>query len=54
MIIGYVMYLYFDLFEWWFDGNMEDFFEFGVIEVVFGYRGCFVGKILLIVSMMDE
>lgn len=48
------MYLYFDLFERWFEGNMENLFEFGVIEVVLVYWGCFVGKMLLIVSMMDE
>ncbi|MCM3599204.1 GNAT family N-acetyltransferase [Robertmurraya korlensis] len=53
-IVGYVTYLYPDPLERWSEGNMEDLIELGAIEVIPKYRGCSVGKNLLIVSMMDD
>lgn len=53
-IVGYVTYLYPDPLERWSEGKMEDLIELGAIEVVPKYRGCSVGKNLLIVSMMDD
>lgn len=53
-IVGYVTYLYPDPLERWSEGKMEDLIELGAIEVIPKYRGCGVGKNLLIVSMMDD
>jgi acetoin utilization protein AcuA len=53
-IVGYVTYLYPDPLERWSEGKMEDLIELGAIEVIPKYRGCSVGKNLLIVSMMDD
>jgi acetoin utilization protein AcuA len=53
-IVGYVTYLYPDPLERWSEGKMEDLIELGAIEVIPKYRGCSVGKSLLIVSMMDD
>lgn len=54
MIVGYVTYLYPDPLERWSEGKMEDLIELGAIEVIPEFRGCSVGKNLLIVSMMDD
>jgi acetoin utilization protein AcuA len=53
-IVGYVTYLYPDPLERWSEGKMENLIELGAIEVIPEFRGCSVGKNLLIVSMMDE
>ncbi|WP_108671313.1 GNAT family N-acetyltransferase [Peribacillus acanthi] len=53
-IVGYVTYLYPDPLERWSEGKMEDLIELGAIEVIPQFRGCAVGKNLLIVSMMDD
>lgn len=53
-IVGYVTYLYPDPLERWSEGKMEDLIELGAIEVIPKFRGCSVGKNLLIVSMMDD
>lgn len=53
-IVGYVTYLYPDPLERWSEGKMEDLIELGAIEVIPQFRGCSVGKNLLIVSMMDD
>jgi acetoin utilization protein AcuA len=53
-IVGYVTYLYPDPLERWSEGKMDDLIELGAIEVIPKYRGCSVGKNLLIVSMMDD
>jgi acetoin utilization protein AcuA len=54
MIVGYVTYLYPDPLERWSEGGMEDLIELGAIEVIPEFRGCSVGKNLLLVSMMDD
>jgi acetoin utilization protein AcuA len=54
MIVGYVTYLYPDPLERWSEGKMEDLIELGAIEVIPEFRGCSVGKNLLMVSMMDD
>jgi acetoin utilization protein AcuA len=54
MIVGYVTYLYPDPLERWSEGNIENLIELGAIEVIPQFRGCGVGKNLLIVSMMDD
>ncbi|MBA4537696.1 GNAT family N-acetyltransferase [Bacillus aquiflavi] len=54
IIVGYVTFLYPDPLERWSEGNMENLIELGAIEVIPEYRGCSVGKNLLIVSMMDD
>ncbi|AGT33137.1 acetoin dehydrogenase [Geobacillus genomosp. 3] len=54
MIVGYVTFLYPDPLERWSEGNMENLLELGAIEVIPEFRGCGVGKNLLIVSMMDD
>jgi len=54
MVVGYVTYLYPDPLERWSEGKMEDLVELGAIEVIPKFRGCAVGKNLLIVSMMDD
>jgi len=54
MVVGYVTYLYPDPLERWSEGEMEDLIELGAIEVIPKFRGCAVGKNLLIVSMMDD
>ncbi len=54
MVVGYVTYLYPDPLERWSEGGMEDLIELGAIEVIPKFRGCAVGKNLLIVSMMDD
>ncbi|WP_019154877.1 GNAT family N-acetyltransferase [Robertmurraya massiliosenegalensis] len=54
MIVGYVTYLYPDPLERWSEGKMENLIELGAIEVIPQFRGCQVGKNLLIVSMMDD
>ncbi len=53
-IIGYVTYLYPDPLERWSEGKMENLIELGAIEVIPEFRGCSVGKNLLLVSMMDN
>ncbi|HEY2421869.1 MAG TPA: GNAT family N-acetyltransferase [Neobacillus sp.] len=53
-IVGYVTFLYPDPLERWSEGKMDDLIELGAIEVIPKYRGCAVGKNLLIVSMMDD
>lgn len=53
-IIGYVTYLYPDPLERWSEGKMDNLIELGAIEVISQFRGCAVGKNLLIVSMMDD
>ncbi|MGG5252549.1 GNAT family N-acetyltransferase [Neobacillus sp. SM06] len=53
-VVGYVTYLYPDPLERWSEGKMEDLIELGAIEVIPRFRGCSVGKNLLIVSMMDD
>jgi acetoin utilization protein AcuA len=54
MIVGYVTYLYPDPLERWSEGKMDNLIELGAIEVIPKFRGCQVGKNLLIVSMMDD
>ncbi|WP_210364897.1 GNAT family N-acetyltransferase [Bacillus sp. REN3] len=54
VIVGYVTFLYPDPLERWSEGKMEDLIELGAIEVIPEFRGCSVGKNLLIVSMMDD
>jgi acetoin utilization protein AcuA len=54
MVVGYVTYLYPDPLERWSEGNIENLIELGAIEVIPQFRGCGVGKNLLIVSMMDD
>lgn len=54
MVVGYVTYLYPDPLERWSEGKMDDLIELGAIEVIPQFRGCQVGKNLLIVSMMDD
>lgn len=53
-VVGYVTYLYPDPLERWSEGKMDNLIELGAIEVIPKYRGCRVGKNLLIVSMMDD
>ncbi|MBT2656957.1 N-acetyltransferase [Bacillus sp. ISL-18] len=53
-IVGYVTYLYPDPLERWSEGKMDNLIELGAIEVIPKFRGCSVGKNLLIVSMMDD
>lgn len=53
-IIGYVTYLYPDPLERWSEGKMDNLIELGAIEVISQFRGCAVGKNLLIVSMLDD
>ena len=53
-IIGYATYLYPDPLERWSEGKMSNLIELGAIEVVPEFRGCSVGKNLLLVSMMDD
>lgn len=53
-VIGYVTYLYPDPLERWSEGNMDNLIELGAIEVIPKFRGCSIGKNLLIVSMMDD
>ncbi len=53
-IVGYVTFLYPDPLERWSEGKMENLLELGAIEVIPKFRGCAVGKNLLIVSMMDD
>ncbi|MDZ5472542.1 N-acetyltransferase [Bacillus sp. 31A1R] len=53
-IIGYVTYLYPDPLERWSEGKMDNLIELGAIEVISKFRGCSVGKNLLVVSMMDD
>ncbi|WP_075982615.1 GNAT family N-acetyltransferase [Bacillus massilinigeriensis] len=53
-VVGYVTYLYPDPLERWSEGKMEDLIELGAIEVISEFRGCSVGKNLLMVSMMDD
>ncbi|WML45676.1 GNAT family N-acetyltransferase [Neobacillus sp. PS3-40] len=52
-IVGYVTYLYPDPLERWSEGNMNNLIELGAIEVIPEFRGCTVGKNLLLVSMLD-
>lgn len=54
MIVGYATYLYPDPLERWSEGKMADLIELGAIEVIPKFRGCSVGKNLLMVSMMDD
>ncbi|MFB6467644.1 N-acetyltransferase [Cytobacillus sp. Hz8] len=54
IVVGYVTYLYPDPLERWSEGNVDDLIELGAIEVIPDFRGCAVGKNLLIVSMMDD
>ncbi|MDQ0156557.1 GNAT family N-acetyltransferase [Robertmurraya andreesenii] len=54
MVVGYATYLYPDPLERWSEGNIENLIELGAIEVIPKFRGCGVGKHLLIVSMMDD
>jgi acetoin utilization protein AcuA len=53
-IIGYTTILYPDPLERWSEGKMSNLLELGAIEVVPEYRGCSIGKNLLLVSMMDD
>jgi len=53
-IVGYVTFVYPDPLERWSEGKMENLIELGAIEVIPEFRGCGVGKNLLIVSMMDD
>ncbi|MCM3569627.1 GNAT family N-acetyltransferase [Neobacillus mesonae] len=53
-IVGYVTFLYPDPLERWSEGNIENLIELGAIEVIPQFRGCAVGKNLLIVSMLDD
>ncbi len=53
-IVGYVTFLYPDPLERWSEGKMDNLIELGAIEVIPQFRGCSVGKNLLIVSMMDD
>lgn len=53
-VVGYVTYLYPDPLERWSEGKMDDLIELGAIEVIPAFRGCSVGKNLLMVSMMDD
>ena len=54
MIVGYATYLYPDPLERWSEGKIDNLIELGAIEVIPSFRGCEVGKNLLIVSMMDQ
>ncbi|WP_042459753.1 GNAT family N-acetyltransferase [Neobacillus dielmonensis] len=53
-VVGYVTYLYPDPLERWSEGKIENLIELGAIEVIPQFRGCAVGKNLLIVSMLDD
>lgn len=53
-VVGYVTFLYPDPLERWAEGKMDNLIELGAIEVAPEYRGCSVGKNLLLVSMMDN
>ncbi|MDP4085882.1 MAG: GNAT family N-acetyltransferase [Bacillota bacterium] len=53
-VVGYVTFLYPDPLERWSEGKMDNLIELGAIEVAPEYRGCSIGKNLLIVSMMDN
>jgi acetoin utilization protein AcuA len=53
-IIGYTTILYPDPLERWSEGKMSNLLELGAIEVVPEFRGCSIGKNLLLVSMMDD
>jgi acetoin utilization protein AcuA len=53
-IVGYATFLYPDPLERWSEGKMDNLIELGAIEVIPLFRGCSVGKNLLIVSMMDD
>jgi acetoin utilization protein AcuA len=53
-VVGYATYLYPDPLERWSEGKIDNLIELGAIEVIPKYRGCSVGKNLLIVSMMDD
>ncbi|WP_251549625.1 GNAT family N-acetyltransferase [Neobacillus muris] len=53
-VVGYVTYLYPDPLERWSEGKIENLIELGAIEVIPKFRGCSVGKNLLMVSMMDD
>lgn len=53
-VVGYVTFLYPDPLERWSEGKIDNLIELGAIEVIPKYRGCAVGKNLLIVSMMDD
>lgn len=53
-VVGYATFLYPDPLERWSEGKMDNLIELGAIEVVPKFRGCKVGKNLLIVSMMDD
>lgn len=54
MVVGYATFLYPDPLERWSEGKIENLIELGAIEVIPKFRGCKVGKNLLIVSMMDD
>ncbi|WP_077214266.1 GNAT family N-acetyltransferase [Bacillus dakarensis] len=54
MVVGYATFLYPDPLERWSEAKMENLIELGAIEVIPQFRGCSVGKNLLIVSMMDD
>lgn len=53
-VVGYATFLYPDPLERWSEGKMDNLIELGAIEVAPKFRGCRVGKNLLIVSMMDD
>ncbi|MGJ7920403.1 GNAT family N-acetyltransferase [Neobacillus sp. LXY-4] len=53
-IIGYATFLYPDPLERWSEGKMDNLIELGAIEVIREFRGCAVGKHILMVSMMDD
>ncbi|WP_042354760.1 GNAT family N-acetyltransferase [Bacillus rubiinfantis] len=53
-VVGYVTFLYPDPLERWSEGNIDNLIELGAIEVIPQFRGCSVGKNLLLVSMMDD
>ncbi len=53
-IVGYVTYLFPDPLERWSEDRMDNLIELGAIEVIPQFRGCSVGKNLLVVSMMDD
>ncbi|WP_462411293.1 GNAT family N-acetyltransferase [Neobacillus sp. Marseille-QA0830] len=53
-VVGYVTYLYPDPLERWSEGHIDNLIELGAIEVIPKFRGCAVGKNLLILSMMDD
>ncbi|MEK4250425.1 GNAT family N-acetyltransferase [Paenibacillus sp. FSL W7-1287] len=52
-IVGYVTFHYPDEYERWSEGNMQDLVELGAIEVADHYRGCGLGKQLIMTAFAE-